>query len=146
MALRALALATTVLALAACSGGTAPQETAGPDPVVAAQNAPADLRLRLGGSAQVGTASPLTVTFRDVAQDSRCPIDVQCPWAGDAEIELRLSHNGRSATALLHTNGEPKQVEYDGYVVQLLAVEPSKSAAREIAKSEYVVTVRVTKP
>ena len=107
---------------------------------------PAEVRLRVGGSVQVGGgASPLMLTLRDVTADSRCPTDVQCVWAGDAEVEVRLSHDGRSATAALHTTLEPKQVEYDGYTVQLLSVAPAPREGVEIPKSEYQIVLRVTR-
>ena len=138
-------LPAVLLALAACSGGSVPPEPTRPDPSTALAT-PAELRLRVGGSVQVrGGTSPLTVTFRDVAGDSRCPIDVQCPWAGDAEIDVQLSRDGRSATATLHTTTEPKQVEYEGFVVRLVSVEPSTRAGVEIPKSEYQVVLRVTR-
>ena len=58
---------------------------------------------------------------------------------------MRLSHDGRTATAALHTTLEPKQVEYDGYTVRLLSVEPARRSGVEIAKSEYQVVLRVTR-
>lgn len=39
-----------------------------------------------------GTGTRLT--FRQVTDDSRCPVDVQCVWAGDAKIELTISRSG----------------------------------------------------
>lgn len=36
------------------------------------------------------------LTFREVSQDSRCPIDVVCVWEGDATIAVAISRNGAS--------------------------------------------------
>jgi hypothetical protein len=36
------------------------------------------------------------ITFKQVKEDSRCPTDVTCVWAGDARIELTISRNGSS--------------------------------------------------
>lgn len=36
------------------------------------------------------------ITFKQVREDSRCPTDVTCIWAGDARIELTISRNGSS--------------------------------------------------
>jgi len=36
------------------------------------------------------------ITFKQVKEDSRCPADVTCVWAGDARIELTISRNGSS--------------------------------------------------
>jgi hypothetical protein len=34
------------------------------------------------------------VTFREVREDSRCPVDVQCVWAGDAKVEVTIARTG----------------------------------------------------
>lgn len=34
------------------------------------------------------------ITFKRVLEDSRCPVDVTCVWAGDAKIEITISRNG----------------------------------------------------
>jgi len=36
------------------------------------------------------------ITFNQVREDSRCPVDVTCVWAGDAKIEIVISR-GRAA-------------------------------------------------
>ena len=36
----------------------------------------------------------LKITFRQVREDSRCPTDVTCIWAGDAKIEVTISRSG----------------------------------------------------
>jgi hypothetical protein len=49
-----------------------------------------EFALPLGKTAVVN-ASGARITFRQVREDSRCPVDVQCVWAGDAKIELTIS-------------------------------------------------------
>ncbi len=34
------------------------------------------------------------ITFKQVREDSRCPVDVTCVWAGDAKIEIVISRKG----------------------------------------------------
>jgi hypothetical protein len=34
------------------------------------------------------------ITFKEVREDSRCPIDVTCVWAGDAKIAIIISRSG----------------------------------------------------
>jgi hypothetical protein len=34
------------------------------------------------------------IAFREVREDSRCPVDVTCVWAGDAKIEVVISRTG----------------------------------------------------
>jgi hypothetical protein len=49
--------------------------------------------LPLGQTATV-KGSDLRLTFKDVRTDSRCPVDVQCVWAGEAKIGVVISGNG----------------------------------------------------
>ena len=58
---------------------------------------------------------------------------------------MRLSRDGRSATAALHTTTEPKQVEYEGFTVQLVSVAPVPRSGVEIPKAEYQIVLRVTR-
>ena len=49
--------------------------------------------LPLGKTAAVkGTG--IRLTFKDVRADSRCPVDVQCIWAGEAKIGVVVTRNG----------------------------------------------------
>src|SRR5712671_4055395 len=74
------------LAIFAAAPGCATVETA-----IVAQPDVA-FSLPLGKSAAVsGTGA--RITFRRVTEDSRCPVDVTCIWAGDAKIELAVSRN-----------------------------------------------------
>jgi len=41
-----------------------------------------------------------TLRYVDVPQDSRCPPNVQCIRAGDADIEFRYTPNGGAATTV----------------------------------------------
>ena len=46
-----------------------------------------------GQSAEVKRAET-RITFREVREDSRCPVDVTCVWAGDAKVEIIISRTG----------------------------------------------------
>jgi hypothetical protein len=75
------------LAIVAAAPGCATVETA-----IVAQPDVA-FSLPLGKSAAVN-GTDARITFRRVTEDSRCPVDVTCVWAGDAKIELAVSRNG----------------------------------------------------
>jgi hypothetical protein len=49
--------------------------------------------LPVGKTAAVN-GSGARITFKQVKEDSRCPTDVTCIWAGDARIELTISRSG----------------------------------------------------
>jgi hypothetical protein len=48
------------------------------------------------GKTAVVKGTDVRLTFKDVRTDSRCPIDVQCIWAGEAKIGVVISGNGTS--------------------------------------------------
>lgn len=53
---------------------------------------------------QVALADAGTLRYLRVAGDSRCPPDVQCVWAGDAEVVFEWAGNGAPPeTFSLHT-------------------------------------------
>ncbi len=86
----------------------------------------------------------LRVTFDRVAEDSRCPEGVQCVWAGNAKVVLRLSKSRRrSSTMSLNTGTDPKEASYRGYEVRLVKLEPYPKEKRRIRKRDYVATLVV---
>ncbi len=73
------------------------------------------------------------ITFDRVAQDSRCPPDVACIWAGDAEVKLRVG--GDDVT--LHTHGGmqyPKSAQVGGRTITL----------RGLSRAPYTATLVLT--
>ena len=86
----------------------------------------------------------LRVTFDRVAEDSRCPEGVQCVWAGNAKVMLRLSKaRRRSSTMTLNTGTDPKQAAYRGYEVRLVKLEPYPKEKRRIRRRDYAATLVV---
>jgi len=105
-----------------------------------------DFQLAAGQSGRV-SGTPVTVTFRSVGTDSRCPSNVQCVWAGDAAINLSLSATTTaSKEAVLHTNLDPRSVDFAGYRVKVVGVAPVPKSASTIPAANYVVTLQVSSP
>ena len=88
----------------------------------------------------------LRVTFDRVAEDSRCPEGVQCVWAGNAKVVLKLSKGRRRVSTLsLNTGTDPKQAAYRGYEVKLVKLDPYPNQKRTIRRRDYVATVVVSR-
>ncbi|MFI5720503.1 hypothetical protein [Nocardia sp. NPDC051750] len=86
----------------------------------------------------------VAVLFRDVPEDSRCPADVACAWAGDATVITEVSAGGASSAHELHSNPTfPTEVSTGGYRIALRSVRPPARA--EIPLSEYRVRLLVTR-
>lgn len=88
----------------------------------------------------------LRVTFNRVAEDSRCPEGVQCVWAGNAKVVLRLSKaRKRASTMSLNTGVDPKLAAYRGYEVKLVKLDPYPKEGRPVRKRDYVATLVVSR-
>ena len=86
--------------------------------------------------------SNVVIRFRGVTNDSRCPSDVQCVWAGNAVAGFDLSGAGQSE-ALINTTLDPKSVSYGGYTIALVGLKPTPKSGSAIPALEYIATLRV---
>lgn len=91
------------------------------------------LTLKLGATL---TLRNWSLTFVRVVSDSRCPPKVQCVWAGDATLELRIKRGQTSQIVELHTGLEPRSAVVLGQRLTLigLGVKPAKSATFKISQ------------
>ena len=89
--------------------------------------------------------SKLMIKFVSV-EDSRCPQDVECIWAGNAKVTIKVTNRkGVSKTFELNTNLEPKAVTFDGYEIKLRDVTPYPRSNIRIDKNGYTATFSVRK-
>lgn len=118
------ALAATAL-LAACA--------VIPDPIVAAP-APEGSPVALGQAVRVGA---LTVTPVAVVEDSRCPINARCVWAGRLVVRTRIDGDGWRDSADIRLG---ENYGTHGAVIALASGEPGKLAERETRPQDYRFT------
>ncbi|MBX7495915.1 hypothetical protein K3172_08620 [Qipengyuania sp. 6B39] len=69
-----------------------------------------------------------------VVEDSRCPVNARCVWAGKITVSTRITSTHWAQTAPL-TLGEPYEVLGRTYV--LVSASPDKTTDREIPVGEY---------
>ena len=74
------------------------------------------------------------VTPLEVLEDSRCPAQVRCVWAGRLRISARIDLGSGSETREL-TMGKPEQVA-DGSL-ELVEATPARSAKAAIPPGNY---------
>jgi hypothetical protein len=99
--------------------------------------------LAVGQEAQI-QGSAVSIRFNGVGEDSRCGTDVQCIWAGNAVVRLTLSSSATTPDeSALNTGLEPRQTPYAGYTIRLVALNPAPKSGRQIAQTDYVVTLEV---
>ncbi len=91
--------------------------------------------IKLGDSAEFA-ASKISIKFVRVIEDSRCPADVNCIWAGNAKIEIEASKGSQKSTFVLNTNGGETEAKFSGYVIKLTGLEPQKTSAKDEPENE----------
>jgi hypothetical protein len=101
-----------------------------------------EFTLAVGETANI-RGTELLVHFVGVGEDSRCPVDVQCPWQGDAEVRLELSsRNAEFApqSRTLHSGVEPHETSFMGVTIRLVDVRPDpRAAGPPISPGSYTV-------
>ena len=135
-----------LIVLAALLAGCAmPSHPEGPGGVLTGTQVEAgrEFDIAAGQEAQV-RGTTLTIRFVGISEDSRCPSDVQCVWAGDAVARLALSATGTAgAEASLHTTLDPKVTSYAGYRISLTGLRPVPRSGTTIPAAGYVATLEV---
>lgn len=90
--------------------------------------------------------SGITIRFLEVIEDSRCPSDVNCVWAGVARIRLRISKGGTTGGEFeVNTNQGDKPAIFDGWEIRLKKLDPYPSSRSTIKPSDYVATFSIMK-
>ena len=83
--------------------------------------------------------SKINLEFKNIVEDSRCPIDVTCVWEGIAIVNLKANNGSETKNIQLATKDfEPKNTkkstDFDGYKISLIDVKPYPGGKQE-AKS-----------
>lgn len=90
--------------------------------------------------------TPIAVRFVRVAEDSRCPIDVNCVWAGNAVVKISLSSSdGNGSESSLNTTLEPKSIYYGGYTIKLIDLKPAPRSGTKIPPATYLAILEASK-
>lgn len=112
---------------------------------------------RLGGEFRLKSGRTVTLDggalrlrFASVPSDSRCPVDVDCVWAGNAEVLVEAAGRGGRGkkTLRLNTNAGGErggEAKYGRYTVKLLTLNPQPHSGRKLAAREYTAALLVVK-
>jgi hypothetical protein len=104
-----------------------------------------EFALALGKTATInGTGTRMT--FRQVTDDSRCPVDVQCVWAGDAKIELTISRSGSADDAKILSLTPPNNETTSGDLrIRFVGLAPAPRSTEDRAQRKYVAHLVVNR-
>jgi hypothetical protein len=95
------------------------------------------ITLKLG---ETGYFRGIAITPLTIEEDSRCPKNVQCVWAGTVKVAVRSDLDSGSTFNNMVTLGETTIV--DTFGIKLSAVTPEKTTAT-IATTDYRLTFEV---
>jgi hypothetical protein len=100
----------------------------------------AEIQIKFGESVTLEKGK-LTIKFKSLAGDSRCPQGVVCVWAGNAEVILEVS----KIEIALNTTLAPKEKVVGDYNIQLQDVIPYPKAGEELKPEDYSIKIVVSK-
>ncbi len=125
-------------AIFAVIAGCAPVETA----IVAEPGV--EFSLPVGETALLNGNGP-RITFRQVSEDSRCPTDVTCVWAGDAKIELTISRNGSDDTKVVSLTPPNDETSSGDVRIRFVGLAPVPRQADAGKPKAYVAQLVVSR-
>jgi hypothetical protein len=88
----------------------------------------------------------LQLRFEAVPEDSRCPSDVDCVWAGRALVQLHAligAQRGGPVFELNTSDPDAQVYTYGGYRIQLLTLDPYPSTRHPIDPDDYRAQLQV---
>lgn len=89
----------------------------------------------------------ITVKFLEIAEDSRCPKDVNCIWAGNAKIKVRVGGRERKSEIIeLNTNTGPRFIEFAGRIIKLDSLLPYPKSDAKTPPTAYRAVISVSIP
>jgi hypothetical protein len=94
--------------------------------------------IRPDGFAMMGQPTrvgPLVVTPKALVEDSRCPMNARCVWAGRVIVTTRIDGAGWRETTNMEL-GRPYITH--GVAIQLSSVRPDKAAGEPVPPEAYL--------
>jgi hypothetical protein len=85
----------------------------------------------------------IKVHFLRVISDSRCPINTECFWAGDAELEFSIKQGLVARKFVLNTFSRTQSPNIFGYRLELRGLKPEKGTRPKVRET---VELRLIKP
>ncbi len=98
------------------------------------------------GQQRLAKKAKLKIKFVSVVEDSRCPENVQCVWAGNAKITVTVTSSRGSETFEMNTGMGPKGNQFEGWAIELESLKPlPRAESTPIIAKEYVAKFTLTR-
>jgi len=98
------------------------------------------------GQAATLAGTDLTVTFKLVDSDSRCPEGARCAWAGEAIVTLLLAQPNQPEVKLKLRVSDQAGSVHGAFHLQATGLTPYPKMDTRLVAGEYAVTLVITQP
>ena len=109
----------------------------------AAAKQPCEVKVQI--NKEVAVKGGIKIAFVELVEDSRCPEDVTCVWAGNAKIKIRVTKNGRSKVLELETMKRKEAPDFAGYQFSLMDLVPKLRSNVRVNRNAYKAVISMTK-
>jgi hypothetical protein len=97
------------------------------------------------GQQKVAKTSRLKIKFISVTEDSRCPVGVDCVWAGNAKVKVQIIGSRSTKEFEFNTTMGPKGDMLDGWAIYLEDLTPVPQANKKLNAKLYTAKFKVTR-
>ncbi len=141
--MRVALYAASMLVLVGCSSATGLSrcQSAAGNAVVCARLGD-EFDLRVNETAYIADTR-LSIQVVAVPEDSRCPTDVVCVWAGNARVSLALREGPNAEGGDVNSTLQPRTLTRLGYGVELIDVRPGPRSGQALPLEAYIVRLVV---
>ena len=87
----------------------------------------------------------IQVKLDSVLNDSRCPVDAECFWEGNAEVRFEITTEKEVKKVLLNTTLSPKSALINDYTIELVSLMPFSKSGSIIKQSDYYAEIKLQK-
>lgn len=99
-------------------------------------------RLKIAETGRLST-DELSVTFKAVTSDSRCPQGTQCVTAGSADVVLTVKVGEKSQDVTVQVGTDQAKATVEPYAIRVLALDPYPVAEQTIKDADREIELRV---
>jgi len=88
----------------------------------------------------------LSIQLDSVTEDSRCPYNVECIWAGNAKVKFDFIINNKLNQFSLNTStGFLTETIISGFKIQLIELKPYPVYPNPILQKDYIARVKISR-
>lgn len=94
----------------------------------------------------------ISITFSKILEDSRCPENssINCVWQGRVLVEISMNTIDKHTISLENSQSNSQNLysdsfEYEGYLIQFIAVHPKRTDIQEPESSNHEIVLKINK-